>query len=99
MGAGFILGGFCPGTSMCAVAIGKIDALIFTGGMFLGIFLFSELYPLLEGIYLGYDLGPIKVNEFLGLSTGLFALLLIIVALIAFIGARIIQNRVKKVEY
>jgi hypothetical protein len=24
MGAGFIIGGFCPGTSVCAAAIGKI---------------------------------------------------------------------------
>ena len=28
MGLGFILGGFCPGTSFCAVAIGKIDAMV-----------------------------------------------------------------------
>ncbi len=51
MGLGFITGGFCPGTSLCAVAIGKIDAMVFTGGMFVGILLFSEAFPLFEGIY------------------------------------------------
>jgi hypothetical protein len=99
MGAGFIMGGFCPGTSMCAVAIGKIDAMVFTGGMFLGVFIFSETYPYIRNIYEGYDLGPVKVYDVLGLSTGVFVMLLIIVALIAFIGARIIQNRVKNVDY
>lgn len=99
MGAGFIMGGFCPGTSMCAVAIGKIDAMVFTGGMFIGILLFSEAFPYVKDIYEGYNMGPVKVNEVLGLSTGMFVLLLIIVSLISFIGARIIQNKVKKVEY
>ena len=99
MGAGFIMGGFCPGTSMTAVAIGKIDAMIFTGGMFIGIFLFSEFYPYITNIYEGYNLGAVKVNDFLGLSTGLFVLLLIIFSLGAFVVARIIQNKVKNVDY
>jgi uncharacterized membrane protein YedE/YeeE len=30
MGVGFILGGYCPGTSVCAAAIGKIDAMFFS---------------------------------------------------------------------
>ena len=45
MGLGFIMGGFCPGTSFCGAAIGKIDAMIFSLGMFVGIFLFSEAFP------------------------------------------------------
>ena len=35
MGAGFIMGGFCPGTSFCGAAIGKIDAMVFIGGLFI----------------------------------------------------------------
>ena len=54
MGGGFIIGGFCPGTSFCAAAIGKIDAMFFVGGIFLGIFIFAEAYPLLEGLYKGW---------------------------------------------
>ena len=48
MGAGFIIGGFCPGTSVCAAAIGKIDAMVFIGGIFLGIFFFAEGFPLIK---------------------------------------------------
>jgi hypothetical protein len=34
MGAGFIMGGYCPGTGISALSIGKIDAMIFLiGGM------------------------------------------------------------------
>ena len=48
MGVGFLAGGFCPGTSLTAVAIGKLDAMIFTLGLLIGIFIFSELYPILK---------------------------------------------------
>ncbi|MEN8225125.1 MAG: YeeE/YedE thiosulfate transporter family protein [Bacteroidota bacterium] len=99
MGLGFVTGGYCPGTSMTGVAIGKIDAMVFTGGMAIGIFIFSEAFPFFKGIYEGNDMGAVKIDEWLGLSTGLFAMLLIIVALVAFIIARIVQNKVKKVEY
>ena len=33
MGAGFIMGGYCPGTSFCGASIGKIDAFVFIGGL------------------------------------------------------------------
>ncbi|MCK5097784.1 MAG: YeeE/YedE family protein [Desulfobacteraceae bacterium] len=99
MGLGFITGGYCPGTSFCGAAIGKVDAMIFTLGMFLGIFIFSETFPLFRDFYYISDMGPIKVNELLNLSGGAFLLLLVIFALIAFILTSIIEKRVKKVEY
>ncbi|MEI6749267.1 MAG: YeeE/YedE thiosulfate transporter family protein [Bacteroidales bacterium] len=99
MGLGFIMGGFCPGTSFCGAAIGKIDAMIFTLGMFVGIILFSEAFPLLEKIYYGGPMGNSLVNEVLGISQGLFALILIVVAIGAFIVATIVEKRVKKVDY
>src|SRR5512136_2392283 len=46
MGAGFIMGGFCPGTGVCALSIGKIDALFYVLGGLTGAFLFAETYPL-----------------------------------------------------
>lgn len=99
MGAGFVSGGYCPGTSITGVAIGKIDAMVFTGGMLAGIFIFSEAFPLFKNIYESYYLGPVKVEDVLGLSTGVFAILLVIVALAAFVFVRIIQNKVKEVDY
>jgi hypothetical protein len=84
MGLGFVLGGYCPGTSVCAAAIGKKDALVFVIGGFLGIFGYGELYPSIAGFANGSALGPIRVHDSVGLSQGLFALLLIIGAVAAF---------------
>ena len=53
MGLGFVSGGYCPGTSLIGAAIGRIDGIVFTIGLMIGIFLFSEAFPVLEGIYEG----------------------------------------------
>jgi hypothetical protein len=99
MGAGFIMGGFCPGTSFCGAAIGKIDAMLFVGGLFIGVLIFMEGYPLFEKLYFAGDLGAPFVYDSLGMSRGLFAFLLIIVALAAFIGAEWAEKKFPRDEY
>ena len=81
MGAGFIIGGYCPGTSFCAVSIGKLDALAFIGGLFIGVLIFSEGYPLWEKLYMAKYLGIPTLNQSLGISRGVLILLVILVAL------------------
>lgn len=94
MGLGFVLGGFCPGTAFCAAAIGKLDAMLFIGGAFLGVFVFAEAYPLLEGLYKAAHLGSPQIFETLGISQGLFAFLLTLCAMGAFWAASIVENKV-----
>jgi rhodanese-related sulfurtransferase len=96
MGFGFIIGGYCPGTSVCAAAIGKIDAMFFVGGGILGVFAFGELYPLYHTFYESTALGSIKVFDSLGISQGLFAFILIVVAVGAFTITTIIEKRANK---
>lgn len=94
MGAGFIVGGFCPGTSVCAAAIGKVDAMIFLAGIFTGIFIFGEAFPMFQGLYNASNLGDILVYESLGISRGLFALGLTIFAVIAFILTSKLEKKI-----
>ncbi len=98
MGLGFIVGGFCPGTSVCAAAIGKIDAMIFIGGALLGVLLFAEGYPLFEGLYKSTNLGNPRLFETLGISQTLFASLFTVVALLVFIGVSIVENRINGIK-
>lgn len=94
MGLGFILGGYCPGTSVCAAAIGKKDAIVFVVGGFLGVLLYGEAYPALAGFVNGGDRGAIKVYDSLGVSRGGFALFLIVAAVGAFAVTSWIEKRV-----
>jgi hypothetical protein len=84
MGFGFILGGYCPGTSVCAAAIGKIDAMVFIGGGVLGVFLFGEIFPYVQDLYLGSFYGEPTVPAALGWPPGIFALAMIAFAIMAF---------------
>jgi hypothetical protein len=99
MGVGFAMGGFCPGTSVCAASIGRIDGLVFFGGMFLGVFLFSESFPLLEKLYYSGSQGDKMINTVFGISPGLFTFFLVLAAVGMFTGASWVQKKVKKVEY
>ena len=81
MGVGFILGGYCPGTSFCAASIGKIDAMAFIGGIFIGIFIFTEGFPLWEEFYNAKFMGSPLLNEVIGTSRGVLTLGIILVAL------------------
>lgn len=94
MGLGFLLGGFCPGTSVCAVAIGKVDAMAFVGGSFLGVFAWAELFPRFAAFADSTALGPALVPDALGLSPGLFVLLLAGAAVAAFAVGGVVERKV-----
>ncbi|MDP3359371.1 MAG: YeeE/YedE thiosulfate transporter family protein [Lutibacter sp.] len=99
MGVGFVAGGFCPGTSLCAVAIGKIDAIVYVGGIMVGIFIFSELYPLFQPIYEGYFYGNVTLEDSLGINPYWFVFIFSIIAIVAFVISDMVQKRVKKIFY
>lgn len=93
MGAGFIMGGFCPGTGLSALSIGKIDAMLFFAGGLTGAFLFAETYPLIQNMATSGYKGPVKINEVIGVSPGLFILFLIIAAAVMFWFAEKAEKR------
>lgn len=99
MGTGFSMGGFCPGTSLAATAVGRIDGLVFFGGMFIGVFLFSESFSWFENMYYSGSQGPKMINEAFGISRELFTFFLVLAAVGMFFGAAWVQKKVKKVEY
>ena len=44
-GAGFIVGGYCPGTTIAAMATGRKDGYAFALGMLAGVLAYAELTP------------------------------------------------------
>ena len=94
MGFGFIFGGYCPGTSVTAAVIGKVDAMVFLLGIFLGILIYGELFPLFETFTVSGNLGALYIFDLLGITPGWFAFLLIAMALAAFGVTAMIEERV-----
>ena len=98
MGAGFIMGGFCPGTGLCAMSIGKIDAIVFVAGGLAGAFIFAETYPYIQEMANARFRGPERINESLGLSPGLFALFMISAAAVMFWIAELAEKKFARPE-
>ncbi len=92
MGAGFIIGGYCPGTALVGVVTGKIDAMMSVVGGMLGMALFSETYGI-PAIARFYALetegltGTITLPEWLGVRPGLVAAAVLAVAVAGFWGS------------
>lgn len=96
LGAGFIISGYCPGTSIVATASGNIDGLFTVGGVVTGTFLYSELLQIpafhqfhnsgAKGAWFLYDL--IKVPpQVLAAATA-------VAAVFAFIGAEKVESMI-----
>ncbi|MBK1636553.1 YeeE/YedE thiosulfate transporter family protein [Rhodovulum adriaticum] len=57
LGLGWAMSGFCPGTGVCALAVGRIDALFFVAGGLLGAAAYMLSYPVWK------DLGVLEGDK------------------------------------
>ncbi len=92
MGVGFILGGFCPGTSLVAVASLKVDAWFFFGGILLGVGLFGETVGMFNDFFFSSYMGRFILPELLGISVGTTVVLVVLMALGAFGAAEMAEK-------
>ena len=84
MGVGFVIGGFCPGTSLVAASTLKIDGMFFLLGALLGVWLFGETVGSFQGFWLSSYMGRFTLQEWLGLPLGVTVLLVVVMALALF---------------
>lgn len=94
LGFGFIVGGYCPGTSLVAAVTGRLDALAFLGGVLAGTLLVGELDPVLNGFVESGDLGRLTLPEVLHLPYAVVVAAVVVMAIGAFAGARWVERRV-----
>jgi rhodanese-related sulfurtransferase len=88
MGVGFVIGGFCPGTSLVAMASLKIDGLLFVVGGLFGIFIFGEtIDSTFAEFWNSSYMGRFTLPELFDLEPGVVVFIIIIAALVLFAGA------------
>ena len=92
MGVGFILGGYCPGTSVVGAAVGKLDGIIFVLGVMFGIFAFGETVGFYEEFWYSSYMGRFTIPEWLGLPYGVVVVLIVLMALFMFWGAEQLEK-------
>lgn len=80
-GAGFIFGGYCPGTSIVAIATGRKDGMMFALGMLVGVYAYAELTPGLDAWYRANSQGEMTLPSLTGIGMGAW-----MIVFIAFLG-------------
>ena len=93
LGVGFVMGGYCPTTSIVATVSGKLDGLIFIVGMVVGSFIFAEIFPILKGFYSAGDMGALRLSDVLHINSGIIALLVCLMAVGAYWFVEKVENK------
>jgi hypothetical protein len=91
-GAGFVIGGLCPGTSCVAAATGRLDGVGVIAGMLIGIAVFNGLYERIADFYASTALGAVTLTDLLGVSRGIGVGLITAAALSGFALAAWIER-------
>ena len=93
MGVGFIVGGYCPGTSLVAASTGKLDGVFFVVGAMLGVTVFGEVVPRFWTFFqTSGDLGRFTLADWLGLPTVVVVFLVACMAVFMFWGAEQLER-------
>jgi len=92
LGVGFVVGGYCPGTSVASMATGRLDGLMFVLGLPFGTLVFAEVFPWLKRFYLSGDFGQRTLPDVLGLGHGLVVFAVVLMALGGFYGASLLER-------
>jgi uncharacterized protein len=93
LGVGFVVGGYCPGTSCVGFATGRSDAGVYLLGIIAGIFVFGEAYPLLKDFYLSTPMGQVTIPSLLNIPYGVIMFLVVLMAIGGFAGATWVEKR------
>jgi uncharacterized membrane protein YedE/YeeE len=93
-GVGFVVGGYCPGTSVVAFSTGKVDGLFYLIGIFLGTFIYGEVYPFIEGFANMTHLGKVTMPEYFNLPYGLLVFAVVLMALGGFAASEWAERKI-----
>ena len=92
-GAGFAVGGLCPGTSCVSAATGRADGMAVVAGMFAGVLAMGLLFDRLAAFYESTSRGTFTLPTLLNVSYGAMAFAVVIVGLAGFAAAERVERR------
>ena len=97
MGVGFVVGGFCPGTSIVSASTLKVDGIVFVLGAAVGVWAFGEsVQPFWNWWNQSGYYGRVTLMDVFHLSTGWVVLLVVLMALFMFWGSEKLEKIIGK---
>jgi hypothetical protein len=82
-GAGFVIGGYCPGTSVVACASGRIDAVTFVLGLMAGIAFYARFLGDVEVWIRANAIDDVTLPSLSGVAAGWWVALFVVVLAVA----------------
>lgn len=95
LGAGFVVAGYCPGTSIVAMASGKLDGAATVLGVMLGAIAYAFAESALGSFPTAGKLGTFTLSRWLGLPPVAIAAAVVAAAVAAFVAAERIERAVR----
>jgi hypothetical protein len=99
IGAGFAVGGYCPGTSVVGAMSGRLDGFVFAGGMIVGIWIFSGVFDAdwMQSILKAGKVADKTLPQLLGVSPWIVVLLMAAMAAGGFALGNKFEQRSRRV--
>ncbi len=92
LGVGFIVSGYCPGTSLVGAGSGNIDGMVALFGIFVGSMLYGEMFPVMESFHTSGAQGQVFLYELLPVSPVVVGIAVTAMAVGGFIGAEKVEK-------
>jgi hypothetical protein len=92
-GVGFVVGGYCPGTSIAALATGRQDAMLFALGMLAGVLAYAEGAHGLEAWLRAQASAEMTLPTLTGIGMGWWVLAFVVILAFAAWGMRRLELR------
>jgi rhodanese-related sulfurtransferase len=96
MGVGFVIGGYCPGTSVVSAASFKLDGMVFFAGTLLGAGVFGESVDHFSGFWNASYTERLLLSDWFGWSIGATVFAVTLLALGFFYGAEKIEQHFRQ---
>jgi uncharacterized membrane protein len=76
-----------------AVATGKVDGMVYAGGLLAGMFVYAELSPVLSPFVNSTSMGQITIPQYFNLPVLGVVVAVVMMALVGFYGAGILEKK------
>jgi len=93
LGVGFVVGGYCPGTSVASLATGRIDGFVYAFGIGAGTLVYAEVFPWIKGFVDSNAMGQVTLPEVFDLPWGLVVFAVVLIAVAGFSAATLVERR------
>ncbi len=93
LGVGFVVGGYCPGTSVASLATGRVDGFVYAFGIGAGTLVYAEVFPWIKGFVNSNDMGQVTLPEVFDLPWGLLVFAVVLIAVAGFSAATLVERR------